>query len=635
MDHVGVADHARPRLTIGRSELPSTTADLHTLIDQAFAVEGYELDWLERVIAHARSLGDREAEAAGQVLYNHAASTRLSSSAVARSDRQTFEILNRADPERLSPWVSWLYQHTDARNRMVRDGPHSTIGAVRRVVDTADETGLAAIRLHSSSLVAWCHYAAGNYMEAAEWLGKGFKLAGSVVAPCTGNLLETAAELLIFYGDLASASKLHRLIDELPDKSAIIRSPERVVVGRAKAEAAMGQWAALKRSLQEADEITLSQDAQAHVASFRGQLLFELGQIGPAIESMRRAVELSSDVVNVGLLNQVSARLAEYQLRAGAAKDAIETTAHIDPETSLAADFLRATAVRARAHRRINDDGDSQAQAQAQWQTLVDGADGAGKVLNVIYSGPIGPLILGNLEHAQDPSRDDKIRRISHDARNIASSLILTGELLARSATDQQAAANRVVSSATHLIDQLARLDELEPTSVEARATGRAGGGPADLLPIVELTVASYAVQARRKSISVAMRIVGRPTPVETISPTDAQRITSNLISNAVKYCSSGHSVQVEIEFNAHTATIRVTDDGPGLTDEQLAGLFIAQSRMGPAPTAGEKSSGLGLAIVSQLAAEAGGTYSANSGGPGTGLTISVMLPIRLTSTAL
>jgi signal transduction histidine kinase len=44
-----------------------------------------------------------------------------------------------------------------------------------------------------------------------------------------------------------------------------------------------------------------------------------------------------------------------------------------------------------------------------------------------------------------------------------------------------------------------------------------------------------------------------------------------------------------------------VTDEGPGLTPDDMAKLFGKYSRLSNRPTGGEKSSGLGLYISKQL----------------------------------
>lgn len=80
------------------------------------------------------------------------------------------------------------------------------------------------------------------------------------------------------------------------------------------------------------------------------------------------------------------------------------------------------------------------------------------------------------------------------------------------------------------------------------------------------------------------------------------RRILDNLVSNAVKFTPAGGSVRLKFEINDDTVECRVCDDGPGLTDQDLVRVFGRFARLSAKPTAGEKSTGLGLAICRALA---------------------------------
>lgn len=100
-----------------------------------------------------------------------------------------------------------------------------------------------------------------------------------------------------------------------------------------------------------------------------------------------------------------------------------------------------------------------------------------------------------------------------------------------------------------------------------------------------------------------------------------------NLVSNAVKYTQPGGTVRIRAEPNGDELAIRVTDTGPGLTEEDMGRLFGRFQRLTAKPTGGESSTGLGLSIAKRIVELHGGRITAQSPGPGKGSTFSILLP--------
>jgi signal transduction histidine kinase len=110
----------------------------------------------------------------------------------------------------------------------------------------------------------------------------------------------------------------------------------------------------------------------------------------------------------------------------------------------------------------------------------------------------------------------------------------------------------------------------------------------------------------------------------------DADRIREaidNLISNAIKYSPIGGKIAIEVAAEQDNTAIRVTDEGAGLSPEDLGRLFGRFQRLSAKPTGGENSTGLGLSIVKRIIDMHGGDVTARSPGPGLGSTFSITLP--------
>ena len=86
-------------------------------------------------------------------------------------------------------------------------------------------------------------------------------------------------------------------------------------------------------------------------------------------------------------------------------------------------------------------------------------------------------------------------------------------------------------------------------------------------------------------------------------------------------------SGRVIVAHEDNHTVIRVTDEGAGLSPEDLGRLFGRFQRLSAKPTAGESSTGLGLSIVKRIIDMHGGEVTANSDGPGKGSTFTITLP--------
>ncbi len=120
-------------------------------------------------------------------------------------------------------------------------------------------------------------------------------------------------------------------------------------------------------------------------------------------------------------------------------------------------------------------------------------------------------------------------------------------------------------------------------------------------------------------------------TPDKLLTMCDSDRIREaidNLISNAIKYSPVGGKIVVAVSHEDGNALIRVTDEGAGLSPEDLGRLFGRFQRLSAKPTGGESSTGLGLSIVKRIIDMHGGQVTAESSGPGTGSSFMIALPI-------
>lgn len=104
------------------------------------------------------------------------------------------------------------------------------------------------------------------------------------------------------------------------------------------------------------------------------------------------------------------------------------------------------------------------------------------------------------------------------------------------------------------------------------------------------------------------------------------ERINTNIVENAIKYRTAGESkVVFTLKAEGGEAMIRISDNGPGVADKDLGRIFECFYRADAARTAPGKGSGVGLAVVKQIAERHGGSVSAENDN---GLAIIIRIPL-------
>jgi signal transduction histidine kinase len=149
---------------------------------------------------------------------------------------------------------------------------------------------------------------------------------------------------------------------------------------------------------------------------------------------------------------------------------------------------------------------------------------------------------------------------------------------------------------------------------------------PVDISVLVEeVAEANRPLAARKKqTISVA-------APPNHAAMCDADRIREaidNLVSNAVKYSPIGGAIDLLVAQEEGGILVQVSDQGAGLSPEDISRLFGRFQRLSAKPTAGETSTGLGLSIVKRIVDLHGGRVAVESAGPGKGATFKMILPV-------
>jgi two-component system OmpR family sensor kinase len=215
----------------------------------------------------------------------------------------------------------------------------------------------------------------------------------------------------------------------------------------------------------------------------------------------------------------------------------------------------------------------------------------------------------------------------THDLRNPLSTIQLLADCLLESASDRlepdEVVMIKEIEQASNTMRRLIE-DLLDITKVEASRPNIVRA-PTDLVALVKANVALNRPLARRKHIQIVFE-TDHPRLVVDVDADRIQQVLNNLCSNAVKYSMPDTTIRITLACETSVAVVSVLDEGQGIPPEELPRLFQAFSRTSVRPTAGEPSTGLGLAICKKIIAAHGGRIWAESV-PGRGSTFYFTVP--------
>ncbi len=180
--------------------------------------------------------------------------------------------------------------------------------------------------------------------------------------------------------------------------------------------------------------------------------------------------------------------------------------------------------------------------------------------------------------------------------------------------------------------------DRLLGTIEQVLRAGRLGArirhasrAPVDLSAIVQdcLALARTRHHLAEDALTYRESLANGSAPRVLGDEDELKAAVSNLVDNAIKYSGSQVRVAVELDQPEVTqATLRVRDEGVGISAVELKRIFKRFYRIPGAVAVRVKGTGLGLFVVRSVIKRHGGKVFAASEGPGRGSTFTVQLPL-------
>lgn len=157
-----------------------------------------------------------------------------------------------------------------------------------------------------------------------------------------------------------------------------------------------------------------------------------------------------------------------------------------------------------------------------------------------------------------------------------------------------------------NLINDLLDVTRIESGNLDLRPQ------EGDFLAFARRVAGLQAVLAERRGIAVTVEDGDAPCAA-VFDPSRMEQVLNNLIGNAVKFSGDGTRVTVRVECAAGCLRVSVADQGPGIPAGELRAIFKEFHRGTVRPAAGERSTGLGLAIARRIVEAHGGTIGVES----------------------
>jgi two-component system phosphate regulon sensor histidine kinase PhoR len=133
-----------------------------------------------------------------------------------------------------------------------------------------------------------------------------------------------------------------------------------------------------------------------------------------------------------------------------------------------------------------------------------------------------------------------------------------------------------------------------------------------DLRSAYTQALSSFREKAARKQITLSSEIA-EDLPRVLADRRALEHVLTNLVDNAIKYCSSGCRVRLGASEVDGSVRLFVADDGPGIEARHLPRIFERFYRVDAGRSRELGGTGLGLSIVKHLVEAMGGVVQVES----------------------
>jgi signal transduction histidine kinase len=220
---------------------------------------------------------------------------------------------------------------------------------------------------------------------------------------------------------------------------------------------------------------------------------------------------------------------------------------------------------------------------------------------------------------------------VAHDLRNPIGVILGFANLLNSSQPNKEEILefSKIIQQTSQQMNNMVK--DLLGSAIKDAVDYTINSAPFGLLKLMNQIINNFKELAEAKHQKILLFSTNSSITINADS-SKIREVFENLLSNAIKYSERDTQIKVNVEQLDEVVVIKVTDEGPGLNDDDKSRIFGKFTRLSAKPTAGESSTGLGLFIVKKLVDLHGGKVWVESK-LNEGSTFVVELPINITQT--
>ena len=222
--------------------------------------------------------------------------------------------------------------------------------------------------------------------------------------------------------------------------------------------------------------------------------------------------------------------------------------------------------------------------------------------------------------------KDEFLAIVSHEVRTPLNAIVGWIQILRSGKLSQEQVNKALETIDRNAASQAEIIAELLDTSRIVSGNLYLNTKPIAIRPVIEAAIEILRPTAGAKSITIDAKFDQRIQPVWGDS-VRLQQVLWNVLSNAIKFTSSGGHVEVRCEGTDENVRITVKDNGIGIEPEFLPFVFDRFRQADATSSRSFGGLGLGLSIARNIVELHRGSIRAESEGKGRGATFTMTLP--------